>query len=175
MADVYAVFGTLFALGFAYPGLLAAWRLMFPEFVERAQRQIQDYTWRAFGFGTGIGVPVILAVVLMISIPAPILRFIGIVLAVFSLSIASIGAAGLASLMGARLNEGSGGGCSLPGAQVRGAVALELASIFPLIGWLLIFPFGTLMSFGAGVHALFSRTTHKPEMQPPGLAQASRS
>jgi hypothetical protein len=157
MADVYAVFGTLIALGIAYPGLLSAWRMIFPGFVERAQNRILNSAWATFGIGAGVGLPVILFSIFLISIPAPLLRFIGAALAIFALSIASIGAAGLAGAMGARLNDLSGGRYSIPGAQMRGAVALELAAIFPLIGWLLVFPLGTLTCFGAGLHALISR------------------
>lgn len=175
MADVYAVFGTLIALGIAYPGLLAAWRMLFPGFVERSHRRIESSAWGTLGLGAGVGIPVILAAAFMLSLPAPVLRFFGAALAVFALSIASIGAAGLAGLMGNRLNEVSGGRYSVPGAQVRGAVALELAAIFPLIGWLLVLPIGTLLCFGAGVHALFARSTGAAEPGSVGLAQASQT
>ncbi len=172
MADVYAVFGTLLALGIAYPGLLSAWRMMFPDFVERTQKRISQSPWRSFGLGAGLGVPVILVSVLLVSIPAPPVRFIGALLAVFALSLASLGAAGLAGSMGSRLNELSGGRYSVPGAQVRGAVALELAAIFPFIGWLLVFPLGTLTCFGAGVHALFTRTVDQQPSTEVKTAQA---
>jgi hypothetical protein len=173
MADVYAVFGTLIALGIAYPGLLAAWRMMFPAFVGRAQTRVLDSPWASFGLGAAAGVPVILAAVFLISIPAPPVRFIGALLAVFALSLASLGATGLAGVMGNRLNEYSGGRYSPPGAQVRGAIALELAAVFPFIGWLLVFPVGTLVCFGAGVHTLFSRAGSDESVAESGVAQAS--
>jgi hypothetical protein len=158
MADVYAVFGTLFALGIAYPGLLAAWQMLFPGFVGRTRQRIAGSAWASFGLGIGIGIPLILIIVFFISVPVPVMRFLGAFLALCALSLSSLGAAGLAGLMGSRLNEISGGRYSVPGAQMRGAIALELAGIFPFIGWLLVFPLGTLTCLGAGVHALFSRS-----------------
>ncbi|MGD8621886.1 MAG: hypothetical protein PVH60_08040 [Anaerolineales bacterium] len=157
MADVYAVFGTLIALGVAYPGLLSAWRMMLPAFVERAQIRISSNAWGSFGLGAGLGLPVIFGSAFLVSVPAPFLRFLGVTIAVCALSLASLGAAGLAGLMGSRLNDLSDNRYTMPGAQVRGAVALELAAIFPLVGWLLVFPLGTLTCFGAGVLALFLR------------------
>jgi hypothetical protein len=157
MADVYAIFGTLIALGIAYPGLLAAWQMLFPGFMKRIQQRIDGSAWATFGLGTGVGVPVILITIFLISVPSPVFRFLGAFLAVCALALASLGAAGLAGLMGGRLNEISGGRYSVSGAQVRGAIALGLAGIFPIIGWLLVFPLGTLTCFGAGVHTLFSR------------------
>ena len=148
---------------------------MFPRVVERAQGRIEAATWRSFGLGVGVGIPVIIGSVFMISIPAPALRFLGALLAVFALSIASMGAAGLAGLMGSRLNEISGGRYSVPGAHVRGAVALELAAVFPFIGWLLVLPLGTLTCFGAGVRALFSPSGEDTDLQPAAAAQANLS
>ncbi len=40
MADVYAIFGTLLALGIAFPGMLTAWWLLFPRTVEGAQQRL---------------------------------------------------------------------------------------------------------------------------------------
>jgi hypothetical protein len=37
---------------------------------------------------------------------------------------------------------------------VRGAVALELAAVFPLIGWVIVIPLAIVTSLGATVFAL---------------------
>lgn len=157
MADVYAVFGTLIALGIAYPGLLAAWRLIFPEFVQKAQERMRMAGRGSLGLGVLVGLPAIGAAVLLISVPAPFVRFVGALLALTTLTLASMGASGLAGYMGAQLNRQSGGKISTSAAHLRGAVALELASIFPLIGWLIVLPIATLTCLGVGVYALFAR------------------
>jgi len=66
-----------------------------------------------------------------------------------SLALASLGASGLADLMGRRLMLKVGPGGSLLAGFLRGAVALELASAFPGIGWFLVIPLGTVAAFGA--------------------------
>jgi hypothetical protein len=40
------------------------------------------------------------------------------------------------------------------GAFVRGAVALELAAVFPIVGWFLVIPAVLLAGFGAGLFGL---------------------
>lgn len=175
MADVYAVFGILIALAIAYPGMLLAWRTLFPDFVARAQARVAAFGWASFGFGVVVGVPVVFGTGFLISTPAPFLRLTGAILAILALTLASIGAAGLASLMGDRLNRMSGGRYSGPGAQLRGAVALELAAVFPLIGWLLVFPLGTLTCFGAGVYSLFSRRSGDKPLDDQTLMRASEA
>jgi hypothetical protein len=157
MADVYAVFGTLIALGIAYPGMLAAWRLLFPDLVQRAQERIAKGAWGSLGIGVVGAVPIISLSVVFLSAPGGVGKFIGLLIAVIGLGIASLGASGLAAGMGVQLNEISGGKYSIPGAHLRGAVALELAAIFPLIGWLIVFPLTTLACFGAALRALFSK------------------
>ena len=51
MADVYAVFGTLLALGIAFPGLLTATWLLFPGAVGRATLRVSATPARSFFFG----------------------------------------------------------------------------------------------------------------------------
>jgi hypothetical protein len=155
MADVYAVFGTLIALGIAYPGMLVAWRLLFPELVDRAQSRVSTSPWGSLGIGIAAGIPVILLSVFLLSAPGPVGKFLGLLIAVLGFGFASLGASGLAAGMGIQLNQLAGGRYSIPGAHVRGALALELSAIFPFIGWLVVFPISTLICFGALLRALF--------------------
>ena len=43
------------------------------------------------------------------------------------------------------------------GAFLRGAAVIELATIFPVIGWLLVFPVATLTALGSVVRITFNR------------------
>jgi hypothetical protein len=51
------------------------------------------------------------------------------------------------------------------GAFIRGAVALELAAIFPIVGWFLVIPFVLLAGFGAGLFGLL-RWLPRPRSSP---------
>ena len=169
MADVYAVFGTLIALGVAYPGMLVAWRLLFPEMVIRAQARVSSSPWGSLGLGIAAGVPVILLSIILLSAPGPIGKFLGLLIVVLAFGFASLGASGLAASMGAQLNDLAGGRYSMPGAHVRGAVALQFSAIFPFIGWLVVFPISTLICLGASLRALFVRGgDNVPSPQPAG-------
>ena len=57
MADVYAVFGTLLALGIIFPGMLLAWSLIFPGTVGRASSRIEHTPWRSLGLGIALAIP----------------------------------------------------------------------------------------------------------------------
>jgi hypothetical protein len=97
----------------------------------------------------GFALPILVLVVLPFG-PA---KFLGLVLVAAVLAISGIGAAGLAARMGAALGAHSSG-LSRAGAFVRGAVVLELAAVFPLIGWFIFVPLAVLASLGATTFAL---------------------
>jgi hypothetical protein len=83
-------------------------------------------------------------------------KFFSVFLVALTLGLASIGAAGVAGLLGSRLAERSGRKLSPFTGFLRGALALELAAAFPLIGWLLTIPLVTLISLGAAARGLLS-------------------
>jgi hypothetical protein len=153
MADVLAVFGTLLALGIALPGLLLTWRLLLPKWVARAQQRLEQTPWQCF-FGGVIALGVyLIPTLILFNLPWGGFQFIGAVGVFILLTITSIGAAGLAGLMGQRLDN-LGVNSSVVGATVRGAVALELAAVFPLIGWFVFIPVTFIMALGAFLFAL---------------------
>jgi hypothetical protein len=150
--DVCLLFGMLLSLGIAFPGLLVAWTLLLPDLVGRAGLRLARTPGRCLGLGAGwLAVCLVLFAVLL-AVPG-----LGVALGWFGIvglfTIASIGAAGLAVLMGDRLRQG-GTVASPVGAALRGAIALELAAIFPLIGWFVVLPVIALSALGAAGFAL---------------------
>ena len=149
MADVYAIFGTLLALGIVFPGMLTAWWLLFPNVVDRASQRVVATPWRSFGLGGLMSVLLAVPIVVLLALPFSLAKFVGAILLLSALTFASLGAAGIAGAMArqwlARVQFGSPG----PSHFVRAAVALELAAAFPLLGWLLIIPVTILVSLGA--------------------------
>ena len=156
MGDVFAVFGGMLALGIALPGLLLAWALLFPTMVERARLRLERAPWRCFWLGLAALLLIGLPLAILFRVPAGPVQLLGWVGSFALLALASVGAAGLAALMGERL-RGVGLAASAPGALLRGAVALELAAVFPLIGWFIVIPLATICSLGAAVLALLRR------------------
>ena len=156
MGDVFAVFGGMLALGIALPGLLLAWSLLVPATVERARLRLERTPWRCFWLGLATLLAIGLPLVVLFNIPAGTVQLLGWVGSFILLALASVGAAGLAALMGERL-RGVGLAASAPGALLRGAVALELAAVFPLIGWFIVVPLAAICSLGAVMFALLRR------------------
>jgi hypothetical protein len=143
MADVYAVFGTLLFLGIAFPGLLTGAWLLFPDMVGRA--------WRSFFLGVGGVLLVAIIAMILNAIPLGITKLVAALIVFGAFAVATLGAASVAAEMGDRLRGLSSASLTPAGAFVRGAVALELAAIFPIVGWFLVIPAVLLMGFGAGL------------------------
>lgn len=154
MADVYAVFGTLLALGIVFPGMLTAWWLIFPGTVDRASGRLEHSPWKSLALGAALAVPVVISMLVLSASPFGRTKFLSALLLLGTLAFASLGASGLAALMARRLRERTAGRNSAAGSFVRGALALELAAAFPVIGWLLVIPVATLTCLGATAFAV---------------------
>lgn len=172
MADISAIFGTLLIFGIAFPGLLTAWWLLFPATVERAQARLDNTPWQCFWFGGILTAAVVIPTVILLVLPFGPAKFLGWTLIVLTLSISSLGSAGIAAKMGQRLAKQST--ASPAAAFVRGAIALELAVIFPLLGWLLVFPLTLVTALGATGFALLRwvpKVTPAPVIAEPAATQ----
>lgn len=154
MADISAVFGILLTLGIVFPGMLTAWWLLFPATVERARLRLDRTPWLCLFVGGVITIMAAVPAVILFVLPNGAAKFAGWVLVFVLLAIASLGAGGLAAKMGDRLSRRSSGGYTPVGAFVRGAVTLELAAAFPVIGWFIIIPLATVVAVGATAFAL---------------------
>ena len=153
MANITAVFGILFILGLAFPGLLTAWWLLFPATVERARLRLDRTPWRCFWLG-GVSVAILVVPVgALLALPFGAAKFLGWAIIAIVLAISTLGAAGLAAKMGERLSARSGQ-VSSASAFVRGAIALELAAVFPVLGWFIFIPLASVTSLGATAFAL---------------------
>ena len=163
MADVSAIFGILLMLAIVFPGLMFTVWLLFPEKVSQAEVILRAARGRAFGVGLGSLAVVLLLSLILLNAAAGAGQFLGWLLIAAGLALASIGAAGLALLMGRQLSLVAGGSLGAVRAFLGGVVALELAAAFPVIGWFLVIPAATLFGLGASVLALFRWS---PRVQP---------
>jgi hypothetical protein len=155
MADVSAIFGIMLALAIVFPGLLFTVWLLFPHKVSQSEVVLRLAKWRALGVGI-LALAIVLApAMILLNAPGGVGQLLGWVLIAGALSLASVGAAGLTLRMGAQLNVAGAGNVSPLRAFLGGAVALELAAAFPVIGWFLVIPAATLFGLGAAVLALF--------------------
>ncbi|MFP3854930.1 MAG: hypothetical protein ACLFWD_11620 [Anaerolineales bacterium] len=149
MADVHAIFGTLLALGIVFPGMLLAFWLLFPSMTERTKARIQDSPVKCFGTGLLSAVLLAIPITILLAIPFGPIKALGGALLMGALAFAGLGAAGMAGAMGTALRERSRDSMTEASAFVSGAVALELAVAFPVLGWLFLLPIVFIASLGA--------------------------
>jgi hypothetical protein len=163
MADIFAIFGILLTLGILFPGMLTAWWLLFPATVERARLRLERTPWQCLWLGLGLVILTGTPIALLLALPSGVTKSMGGLLLTVLLAVAGLGAAGMAAKMGEQWARQGSEGLSAAGAFVRGAVALELAAAFPIIGWFIVIPLATIASLGATAFALFRWMPHKGE------------
>ena len=154
MSESLSALGGLIVLGLSYPGLLTAAWLLFPERVEKARVKITDKPGRYLWIGVLSALAAAVPGAFLFLIPIGLAQVLGWIWLAVVLGFASLGSAGIAAELGLRLNWKNDGAYLSLGAFLRGALIWELAAIFPLIGWLLVMPLGTLISLGAMVSTL---------------------
>jgi len=154
MADISAIFFILLILGVAFPAVLTAWWLLFPSVIQRAQTRIEKTLSRSFWLGLAIVIALTIPIIILFALPFGPAKFFGWILLTASLAFSSIGSAGIAAHLGNRLTQQSK--LTPLGGFVRGAIILELAGFFPVIGWLFIFPILLITAFGATGFALLN-------------------
>ncbi len=169
MADISAIFFILLILGIAFPAMLTAWWLLFPSVIGRAQARLERTPMQVFWLGLAMVIGLAVPVVILLSLPFGPAKLIGWVLLTASFALSSIGSAGIAAHLGNRFTLQSN--VTAIGGFIRGAVVLELAAFFPVIGWLFIWPVMLVMAFGATGFALLNwmpreKTVRTPESIP---------
>jgi hypothetical protein len=165
MADMYAIFGSLILIGLSYPALLTAWWLLFPEKVESARLQITGRPIKSFGKGLIYGLAAAVPAGILFNLPTQFTQVLGWIWLILVLGSASLGSAGITAELGLRLNWKNDGSFQSLGAFLRGAVIWELASIFPVIGWLLIIPLGTITALGGALPSIFNKKADRDSSQ----------
>ncbi len=158
----------LFIFGLAFPGMLTAWWLLFPGVVGRSAVRLERSPWKAFWTGAAALVLAFIPIVILLALPFGPAKFLGWAGALLLLAFSSLGSAGLAAHLGLRLSQRSGA-LSPAAGFVRGAFVLEMAVLFPLIGWFLVLPLTVFISLGAALLGFVSRAA--PEVVS-GPAQA---
>lgn len=147
-----AIVTTLIA---TWAGLLVTVALVLPAQTGRAEYELDTNPKRSLFRGIGVMLLFAFSFALFVS-PHPLTKFIGFVLMSSLLAVMTIGAAGLATLMGRRISEMTGARTSF-GSLVRGSIAYSLAIGFPWIGWMVFAPLAALFAFGAGFRAVWPR------------------
>jgi hypothetical protein len=164
MADISAIFFILVIVGIAFPAMLTAWWLLFPALVARSQVRVEKTLTRTFWLGLIMVIVLAIPIIILLALPFGPAKFGGWILLAASLALSSIGSAGIAAHLANRLAGQTN--VSPLGAFVRGAVLLELAAFFPVIGWFFLWPLLLFTAFGATGFALLNWMPHEKTQIP---------
>ncbi len=153
MTDVYIVVFTLAGVLLSLPALLVALNLLLPKVTTNTAARLAKTPGRSFL----LGIPVMAAFLIWIAVASQVpfgpVRATAFIAAIIGMGLGTVGAAGIARLLGERLKPISGKPSTLT-SLVRGAVIYELACLFPIVGWFLFIPFASIMVVGAAVFGL---------------------
>lgn len=153
MADVYTVTLVLIGMLLSLPGLLVALNLLLPTLTRRVQTRLAETPGRSFFFGLPITAVLIIFALLLWQAGFGPLKALGWLIALGGMGLGTLGASGLARLLGERLASLSDPRSELT-QLVRGAAVYEFACLFPLVGWFLFAPLVGITVIGAAAFAL---------------------
>ena len=170
MADISAIFFVLLLIGIAFPALLTVLWLLFPTLIARAQTRVERSLAASFWLGLVVVIALTIPIVILLALPLGPAKALGWILLGLALAVASIGSAGIAAHFGERMKQ-TGNDYPPLSAFIRGAVLLELAAFFPVIGWVFVWIPLLVASFGATAFALMNwmpreKTVHVPDPVP---------
>ncbi|MFT5195123.1 MAG: hypothetical protein ACI9EW_002253 [Cellvibrionaceae bacterium] len=151
IADVYSIFFLVLAVLIAFPGMIALIVFGLPKLANRSTMRVEQTPVACLM----LGLPVVAFVggmaAVLISAGGP-LAAIGATFIVILTLVSRIGVAGVVLLIGRRM---FGTAETIPLKPVlMGALAYELAALFPIIGWVFILPILFVLTTGAGLFAL---------------------
>jgi hypothetical protein len=172
LAQVQAVVAVVVALGATWAGLMMAVALTLPVQTRRAESALETAPRRCLFSGVGLFLLFMVAVKLL-QAPLPLAKLLGFALVMGLCAVLTLGAAGIAQLMGKRIGEMAGARTSF-GMLVRGSVVFSMAMLFPWIGWFLFAPLAGLCALGAGASALWPRRRMAMPPVPPNIALESQ-
>ncbi|HKY54962.1 MAG TPA: hypothetical protein VJM08_11680 [Anaerolineales bacterium] len=174
MADITAIFFILIILGIAFPAMLTAWWLLFPNLTHRAQTRVEKTLARTFWLGLLIVIMFTIPIIVLMALPFGPAKLIGWILLAVSLALSSIGSAGIAAHFAERIKHTGTTFTPLSG-FIRGAIILELAAFFPIVGWLFVWPLMLITAFGATGFALLNWLPREKTQLSSGTASPSHA
>ncbi|MCE9582333.1 MAG: hypothetical protein K8T20_07555 [Planctomycetes bacterium] len=172
MSDVASIVFVVLAALIAMPCIALVYGVFLPNFARKAEARVTRNPIATFFTGLVVGGVVFGLAAAMAQGPAGF-KFLSAVIALGGGWMALSGLAGIAGRIGHATP--SPVDRERPWrAMVRGAVILELACLFPIIGWLLIYPIAIVTGIGAATLAIFPASSAQPVPQyvPPAVPAA---
>ncbi|MEP6753934.1 MAG: hypothetical protein ABJA67_00410 [Chthonomonadales bacterium] len=155
IGDVLTVIGVIFGILVSVWAVMIAFSLLFPKKSESAKREIQSKPYVNFFFGLVMFAAAAFGTAYLLNFHYPLITLIAWLSAGFWLSVMAIGGSGFALLVAERIKAIDPDRSTYRGIE-RGALLLVVScGLLPVIGWFIFTPVVAMISFGAGVRALF--------------------
>ena len=155
MADVYIVVFTVIGILLSVPALIITVSLLMPRVTKRAQIRLSQ----TFGKSFALGLPITGAFLLWITITSQVdvgpVQAMAYAAAVIGMGLATIGAGGMARLLGERIGDSSRPHSEMHN-LVRGSIVYLLACMTPIVGWFLFVPIVGAAIVGAAMFGLLN-------------------
>lgn len=164
MSDVAAIVATVLAALLAMPCIALVYGVFFPSFARKAEMRVTRNPIGSFFTGLFTGGFVLGFAAVLGQGPA-FFKLLSAVVAMGGIWAALSGMSGIAARIG-RATPSPADADRPWRAIVRGSVILELACLFPMVGWLLIYPIALVMGLGAATLALLPAAVTQPLPQP---------
>lgn len=127
--------------------------LLFPVRAEVAARRIESRPFLSLMLGVLGGLPFVTLGLVLLNLPSPPAKFIGFVVLLALLLLATLGLAGLARILGERLH-GMTGRIGPANGQAGGTLLILGACMLPLVGQLVVLPLAVLIGLGGAFGAI---------------------
>lgn len=149
IGDSLTVVSLVAALGLSTWATLVAITLLLPTRSQQAQRALTQRTGASFGYGLVVGIAFLMIGIILLNVPNPIAKILGIGVFGSWMLLMGLGAAGLIRELQSRMHSEDSHFSGLL-ALVRGATWVVLSTMLPFIGWFFIGPLMIVACTGAG-------------------------
>lgn len=168
MANVLSVVWFVIAYVVSASALMVWTALMLPNPVERARQRAATGPVASFFIGAVIWGCSLLVLIGLLKGKHALLQLLGWASVAPALAASVVGGAGIARLLGERIERQMKNEAPLP-ALIGGALCTTLAGLLPIVGWVVFFPAATFVAIGSGALGILSKrrvAEAQPRMQP---------
>ena len=153
IGQVLAIVAALVGICISAWALMVTCGLLFPARSETARAALLENPKGTIALGLVLALVPGFVGVVMLGLPLPGVKLMGMVILLSVLACGALGGAGLSFIAGDRI-QGMASDLSDYAVFVRGAGFLVVASVFPVLGWLFFAPLALSAAVGSGAKAV---------------------
>lgn len=165
IGDTLAVIGILFGVCLSSWAVLMGFASFFPHRADKASASIERAPWKCAIGGLALWLTVGVVGLVLLGLPNPVLKLIGMFWVMAMLAITTVGAAGMSQILGRRFRAIDGQMSEYAGLS-RGSMVVVVSTLLPFVGWFAIAPLILAIGLGSGVASLFASKAPKTNAQP---------